>query len=365
MFYIPRFQLVFLALLACLDVSQSIFIPPTLTGHLDVGVITYELNNTSIKPTRDLVVSIFYPASLSSHKHYIQPPDFWPQTDVYTDNWISLPPGSSATVQMIAYDSAPISAKHQNVPILFFSPGYRNSRVYYSGAAQDLASNGYIVVTMDHPVDSDFIEYPDGRNATYIEPDIPVEALVPYVDRRVSDIVFILEDLGGKHGKDRIPGLRKKLQTEKVGALGHSLGGCTAAALMLNDTRFIAGVNLDGSMVGPVTTEGLDDPFLLMASGTHGRESDETWARFYDALRGWKRDIRVNNTEHHHYADSLYLANVLRPNGDPANAAFLGGDRMFVIETAYLVSFFDKWFKGGHGRLLNGPVEEFPEVIFD
>ncbi|RDL33924.1 Uncharacterized protein BP5553_08292 [Venustampulla echinocandica] len=366
MLFKSRFQHVSITLLGYFTLGQSVFIPPSLTGPLDVGVVSYELNNTSIQPTRDLMVSIFYPTSSSSCKDYNLSPNFGPQTDVYTDNWIGFTAGSSATVQMLAYASAPISPKHEKVPVLFFGPGYGNSRGYYSGAAQDLASNGYIVVTMDHPVDSDFIEYPDGRNETYVEDDtMPIEAYVPFADRRVSDIRFILDDLGKVHETPRIPGLKGQLRLEKVGALGHSLGGCTAGTLMFNDTRFIAGVNMDGSMTGPVATKGLDGPFLLLSNEGHTREFDSTWETFYNALRGWKRDIRVKKTQHHHYSDTLYLANVLKPDGDPANADYVRGDRMYVIQTAYVVAFFDKWFKGGGGRLLDKPVEEFPEIIFD
>jgi alpha-beta hydrolase superfamily lysophospholipase len=359
-----KVQHAYLALLGCTSLRQSIFIPPSLTGPLEIGVVSYELNNTSIYPTRDLMVSIFYPASPSSWKYYPLAPDFGPQTDAYTDEWIAFTPSSSAAMEMLAYDSAPISPEHEDVPVLFFSPGYGNSRVYYSGAAQDLASSGYIVVTMDHPFDSDFIEYFDDRNATYVENDTDAD-LAGLTERRVSDILFILDDLEVSHEKTRIPGQKGALQLEKVGALGHSLGGCTAAALMFNGTHFIVGVNMDGSMAGPVMTEGLDEPFLLLASAGHVREYDKSWAIFYDALRGWKRDIRMNNTEHHHYSDTLYLENVLRPDGDPANAGFLRGGRMYEIENAFLTAFFDKWFKGDDGRILDGPSEEFPEAIFD
>ncbi|KAH6677314.1 platelet-activating factor acetylhydrolase-like protein plasma/intracellular [Halenospora varia] len=362
MFFKQCFQRVSLVLLAYLQLSSCVFLPPSLTGPLPVGVTIYELNNTSIEPTRDLMVSIFYPASPSCSSFPLALA-FNPQTDYYTDNWIAnLTNGSSATVSMLAHLNAPISPHHGNVPVLFFGPGYGNSRVYYSGAAQDLASNGYIVITMDHPIDSDFIEYPDGRNATYEENDSQLlAAFAPFVDRRVSDILFILNDLSTS---PRIPGLRSKLKLDKVGALGHSLGGCTAAALMLNSSRFIAGINLDGSMTGPVTTLGLSSPFLMLASAGHTRDGDSSWGTFYDSLRGWRRVIRVNETQHHHYSDTLYLANVLRKD-DSVNTPYLSGERMFVIESELVVGFFDKWFKGGNGKALDGPTEGLPELIFD
>ncbi|KAH8600899.1 hypothetical protein B0O99DRAFT_720773 [Bisporella sp. PMI_857] len=346
-----------LALLACVAIANCVFLPPVLTGSYEVGIVSYELNNTSIEPSRDLIASIFYPTSACANSTHATA--FGPQTNVYTDNWLSLPPGSSATVSMLAYSSTPILHNHQDFPVIFFGPGYGNSKVYYAGAAQDLASHGYIVVTMDHPIDSSFIEYPDARNATYIENGS--QPLWEFVTRRKSDIFFILEDLG-KH--PRIPGFRGKLPLEKIGALGSSLGGCAAAALVFNDARFVAGVNMDGSMgfLGNTTLE-RDKPFLLLASTSHGG-GDPTWGAFYNTLEGWKREIGINVTKHHHYSDRLYLANVLRPDGDPENAAFLSGKRMFVIETALLVSFFDKWLKGGEGSLLDGSVDGFPEIDY-
>lgn len=56
---------------------------------------------------------------------------------------------------------------------------------------------------------------------------------------------------------------------------GHSFGGATTAAAMHADPRIKAGINLDGSLYGPVTTVGLDQPYLLITA--EGREP-ELWA---------------------------------------------------------------------------------------
>ena len=66
---------------------------------------------------------------------------------------------------------------------------------------------------------------------------------------------------------------------------GHSLGGATAAAAMLEDQRIKAGVNLDGTLFGPVVNAGLDRPFMLVAAQataatttSRGRSSGPTCA---------------------------------------------------------------------------------------
>ena len=62
----------------------------------------------------------------------------------------------------------------------------------------------------------------------------------------VADLRFVLDRLGG---------------AGPVGVFGHSLGGATAAQLMHDDRRVRAGIDLDGTLYGPVTTAGLDRPF--------------------------------------------------------------------------------------------------------
>ena len=46
-----------------------------------------------------------------------------------------------------------------------------------------------------------------------------------------------------------------------------------------------AGVNLDGTLFGPVVNAGLDRPFMLVAAQGHGRDNDESWAKFWANLR--------------------------------------------------------------------------------
>ena len=82
-----------------LTLGQSLFIPPSLTGQLPVGVVSYELNNTSTFPNRDLMVSIFYPALESEYqKHRLQADLPLVFANDYSDSWLGLPQNASASV---------------------------------------------------------------------------------------------------------------------------------------------------------------------------------------------------------------------------------------------------------------------------
>jgi predicted dienelactone hydrolase len=53
-------------------------------------------------------------------------------------------------------------ATRKSYPVVLFTPGLAESRLLYGAGARSLASKGYIVITVDHPFEPDFVEFPDG-----------------------------------------------------------------------------------------------------------------------------------------------------------------------------------------------------------
>ncbi|PVH75591.1 platelet-activating factor acetylhydrolase-like protein plasma/intracellular [Cadophora sp. DSE1049] len=366
--------MVLLSVLAKLITSVSAQIDlqlPALPGKYPIGTIALELKVPS--NPRDIMTSFFYPSDRSCSSLPLAP-DFPPQSLAYVAAEAGLPPDFPVTVTTQAYLKAPLTST--DFPILIFSTGYGVSRLIYTAAAEDLASLGYIVVVVDHPLDASFIEYPDGRFITLTPPNYEdLNEYIPIVDSRVQDVRTVLDSLSNSTFISQIPGLKsrgkiQKLQTSKVGILGHSLGGASAASAMLADKRFVAGVNLDGSIVGNVTTLGLSKPYMIMSAEGHNRTTDATWAEFWTHLRGFKREISVKKTQHGSYSDYLVLLDELTAAGVPVpdeiKAAFgaIEGKRMLEIESAYVDAFFGKWLKRGKGRLLDGESKLFPEVTF-
>ncbi len=245
---------------------------------------------------------------------------------------------------------------------------------------------GYIVILVDHPLDCSFIEYPDGR-VSEVNPinDDSYDAYIPFVDARVQDIQSVLQVLSNRTFLSQIPGLirgngarhqdsKHHFPTSKVGVLGHSLGGATAASTILaSPHKFTAGLNLDGSIIGNVTTLGLSAPFMLISSSVHNRTNDASWASFWSNLRGYKRDIGIKGSYHQTFSDDVVLGDDLAAAGLFNESYILSefgtvnGTRMLEIESAYVGAFFDKWLKRDDAgdALLNGPSVLFPEIEFD
>lgn len=328
------------------------------------------------------MVSFFYPTSPRGLSAYALAADFPLKTAAFVDQSVGVPPGVAETVFTQSHLNAPISDPSK-FPILLFSPGQGVSRLLYTAAVEDIASLGYVVVSVDHSNDTSFIEYPGGRVATYVNSEVTdYDQLIPFVDARVSDLRWVLDSFSNEAFIEQVPGVKGRrtsggkgrgscFNVDKVGILGHSLGGASAASTILADRRFVAGINLDGAIIGNVTTLGLSAPFLLMSSAVHNRTNDPTWASLWNNLRGFKRELAVAGTLHLSFSDYAPLADdatalgFLTKNETEELVGTIDGNRMLTIESAYVGNFFDKWFKGGRGELLKGPSKLFAEVSFD
>lgn len=84
---------------------------------------------------------------------------------------------------------------------------------------------------------------------------------------------------------------------------GVSAGGSTTANTMFEDQRIKAGLSMDGPMFGPVTTGGLDRPFLLMDANRTTRKLQADQQSFWSSLRGWRLNTGLSGAAHISYGD--------------------------------------------------------------
>ncbi|KAK1465738.1 PAF acetylhydrolase [Colletotrichum melonis] len=210
---------------------------------------------------------------------------------------VGLPNGTFSSFEMEFCQPRARSCRRppSNFPLVLFSPGWGNPRLLYGAMAREVASYGFAVVTIDHPYDPSFVEFPDGTlyQAVSLDTDntTQVESLTQV---RADDVSFVLSHLQ----KNPINGVNLK----RTIMFGHSLGGATAAAAMLQDSRILGGINLDGKLLDPVLNAGLSRPFSLVGRPGHSTD-DPTWDVFFPALRGSKALLTVSNTTHGAFTD--------------------------------------------------------------
>ncbi|KAH7309876.1 PAF acetylhydrolase [Stachybotrys elegans] len=229
---------------------------------------------------------------------------------------IGLPDNTFAAFEMEICDLAKVSLcrpiPRPKYPVVVFSPGLGNSRMLYTARARSLASQGYVVVTVDHPYDANIVEFPDGTIVLGADIDDGDNAqLTKNVQVRKDDLAFVLNQLQKQEFVDsklaKYPG---RLDLTKVVVLGHSLGGAAAAALSASDPRIRGGMNLDGRLVDPILTNGLKKPFLQVGRPGHSTD-DPTWNRFWPVLRGAKAELAVQGALHASFTDLPTLMETL------------------------------------------------------
>ena len=277
-------------------------------------------------------------------------------------------------VPSYAYDEAPLAASDSPFPVLVFSHGTATLLGTYSALLEELASHGYVVVGITHPYNALVTTFSDGR----IIPASPEATANESVAYWVEDTAFVVDQVAALNEQDARFGGR--LDLARLGILGHSFGGATAADFCLLDARCAAGLNLDGTLWGEAGTQGVARPFMqifsdhtlfscedIVAAG--GAPSVEACQELADAqAAGWQKvsesapvsyDVTIAGTMHNSFADNYFLVSLLPflNEGAPLDQA-----RAWRITTDYALAFFDKFLNGADAPLLDAASADYPEV---
>ncbi|KAF6827937.1 paf acetylhydrolase family protein [Colletotrichum musicola] len=224
----------------------------------------------------------------------------------------------------------------EKYPLLLFGPGLAASRHLYNVLGRAMASYGYVVVNMDVTYNSYLVEFPDGSVARASPEVMSGEpALVAsYVQARQKDISFVIDQLTDPAASAEIlAGTNVDIDGSKIFAFGHSLGGNAAASALYADERVSGALNFDGMMLGPVTTEGVERPLILVGRPDSPQpDKIPSWNQTFEKLRGPGLMVGINGTQHMSFID-LDLPNMAYLPQTPEMDAFLGSiDRARLAE---------------------------------
>ncbi|MCP2261590.1 Alpha/beta hydrolase family protein [Streptoalloteichus tenebrarius] len=361
---------------------------PAPTGPHQVGKVDLHLVDRSRpdpwvegRPYRELMISVWYPARHADH-HPVAPhlsPGAAADLDRNdVERYFGVPSGSVdwAGTRTHAHVGAPVDRRGGPRPVVLFSSGFQSPRTFNTVLVEDLASRGYVVVTVDHTYDAMQVEFPGGRiERGRASGENPADVETAFTTR-VADTRFVLDqvaalDQGRNPDVDgaRLPvGLRGALDLSRVASAGFSLGGAAAAQVTHDDRRVVAGVNIDGRMYGSVVEAGLDRPFLLLANEQHTRERDTSWASFRKAQRGWVRELNFAGAAHISFSDvQALLPQFATRLGVPADrvATLIGTidpGRSLAAQRAYLTAFLDLHLRQRPTSLFDGPSPAHPDV---
>ena len=283
----------------------------------------------------------------------------------------------------------------EKYPLVIFSHGafgfYKSNFSTY----EELASHGYVVCSLDHPYHSFFTRDTDGKLITvnqdflnsvmYInEKDTPEEEIFETVSGwmkiRTGDMNFVLDTIEGKcqeavgntevnvdqaddsknldrATKDELEKMFLQIDCDKIGVMGHSLGGATAVAMGRERDDIDAVIDLDGSMFSEQKEfkdgkysfydEPYPVPLLAIDNEEHHTQAEELGALYVNhevvknAVDG--RETYFKGAGHMNFTDLPLCSEPL--------AAYLGTgsiDKTKCIEetNAIVLQYFDHYLKG-------------------
>lgn len=345
---------------------------PAVTGKYDVGTVQFPLTDYSRSDPsapspgtpRSIMVQLFYPGRDTNR--YSLAPYITPVMAQYIDAALGAPNGTINQIKTHSHQGAPI-IQTSAIPTVFFSHGLGTYRALYTTLVEDLASHGYLVVSIDHPYDASIVEFPNG-NLIFLDPAVgnaSTAQLDALIDVRVKDVLFTLSTLQQRL-PTLLPGAHNHLRVKNPGTFGHSFGGAAAANVMLADSCFVGGINMDGTVYGPAPARGLDRPFMFMGVPDHNLSSDTTWSMLWSNLRGWKRAIVLEGAEHRSYSDVGVIASLLNATMPvDAELGTIDALRANMLQRRYIRAFFDFVLKGKGDEIFGGVNEEYPEVLFE
>jgi dienelactone hydrolase len=352
---------------------------PPPTGPYPLGTMSLHLVDRS-RPDpvagpgryRELMASVWYPARNVS-RYPLAP---WILPAPLRELLISgeFEPDVAVAPFTAGHQGAPVLCTDERRPVIVFSHGAHDHRSDTTIVVQELASHGYVVVTVDHTYDA-FSEFPDGRLI------VPLYDYPMYPGDFARDIRFVvdqIEVLAAGHNPDAdhrpLPtGLGGTLDLHRIGMFGWSKGATATALVMGDDQRVRAGLSFDGPMESdppdpPVPAE-LDRPFMLMTA-VFTRAADPNVAEFWSHLTGWRLNVQAEGAVHSSYCDLQWLLPQLAKAigmSDEELQDWIGTldpARAVRIQQAYPLAFFDQHLRGRRGHLLDGPSSAFPEVNF-
>ncbi len=271
----------------------------------------------------------------------------------------------------------------ERMPLVIFSHGAFG---YYQSNASlymELASNGYVVASIETPYHSIFTHDSEGKTiiadrqflndsltlGTNDESEAEVfEVVSKWMELRTADMNFAIDSLKEKNidswyidagQKDGVAKAVSLIDTARIGLIGHSMGGASAVTCGRRDD-ISAVVDLDGTMLGEnlgvngddiiVNEEPYHTPLLNLQNQNHHEEAEQALI----AGEPYSNNIILNNAD---IAYSTYFRNSGHmdfsdlPLFSPALAGMLGtgdvdNEEMLKTMNGLVLGFFDCYLKG-------------------
>lgn len=258
--------------------------------------------------------------------------------------------------------------QNQVFPVILFSHGLSGMRFQNTSIIEELVSQGYVVLAPDHSYGANITIFDDGTIARYeagerrsLNASFVSTLDLTQIHILIRDLQFIINTLDTDSGDAVLRSL--PLDLEKLGIMGHSLGGAAALSTMALDDRIQAAMVLDGwyaPVPDSIIAKGIDQPMFHLGQG---QWEDESNYRRLDTLlsqsRGAKYKILIPGTLHTDFTDMPLFTPFSR---------FIGYTRikdplwMNTLIREHSTTFFDVYLKNRPPIMLQDQIQRQRDV---
>lgn len=360
---------------------------PTPPGPYAVGSVLYDWTDMTRVETyssdpntkREVMAQIWYPAQPNANAKTIPLIDNPDAALPVLAGALKLPSFALDHIRLVqthTYGDVPIRNDGAPYPVVIVSHGYTGYRNEAFNQMEALASAGYIALAIDHPYAAQFTVFADGRVALNDPKILPPTGRNQPGDQELreklegvvsADQRFVLDQLQLLNAGKLDSRFAGKLDLQRIGVMGLSLGGGATVWTCKIETRCKVGLAMDGwyePIPQKILVEPLRQPFMFMQSETHLWKMDNNARldQLYANVNAPAYHLKFANVLHQDFSDYPLLTLLSAPL--VYERGTLNGERTVQIVDTYIVAFFDKYLKNQPSPLLNGPSRDYPEVQF-
>ena len=258
-------------------------------------------------------------------------------------------------------------------PVLIFSHGYGSKANGYYALLTEIASQGYVIINMNHTYESLGVTLPGGRMAYFdydyqreiaegsmemVQPlrdafrdglnyeqrhPIVRDAVRDYFEgdiqqRWAEDMGFVLDQLEAWNSTGILQGT---LDLNRIGVIGHSVGGGAAGRLAMQDSRIRAAVNLDGIQWGTMIDTVYQVPYLYVSADWPADHEDINAHIYINKGTDYFYETKLLHSGHPNFMDIPLMIPVPALAGTGQIDPYTG----LEIVTNLVTTFFDRHLK--------------------
>ena len=384
-------------------VLVPLFKLPVPTGPYDVGIkYDYFIDENRLETLtpdstdfQEISVQIRYPAEISNSD---KPVKYWEnaseKSKIISKHWGGLPTflfNHFSLINTHSYLDANLSKTEKTFPVLIFNHGSVATPSLNTVLLEELASNGFIVISIGHADYIPFFIKPDGTIKAFdfdsetiqvkmsenSDPEVrstfkqlmqsndvdEQERLLrkfleknpqnqKSLSRWAEDISFTINELERLNAGNGF--FSGKLDLNRTGVFGISFGGAASTQACVQEKRIKAAISVDCPQFGDFLDNDVSQPIMFMSSEQYKGKND----LFLQLKDNPLYMVMIKNTTHQNFSDISIWGKLFKMQ----MLGKIDGKRSLQIQNKYVLAFFEKYLNGIDNKLLTGPSPEYPEV---